>query len=177
MLVQPPLEALLPKVDNRYILAMLVAKRTRQLVDGARPLADSESGNMVTLACEEIGHNRVKFVHGLVTPAVPLRPEIEAARRQQAEEARQKRDEELIEEARVQQEQENAARIARAASAAQETPAFDKLDVQDITEQFLRIVGEQDQAAHERELEIQRIADAITENERNREAEANSDDD
>ena len=35
MLVKPPLERLLPKVENRYTLAILVAKRARQLVDGA----------------------------------------------------------------------------------------------------------------------------------------------
>ncbi len=38
MLVKPPMENLLPKVDNRYTLAILVAKRARQLVDGALPL-------------------------------------------------------------------------------------------------------------------------------------------
>jgi len=81
MLIQPPLEQLLPKVESRYTLAMLVAKRTRQLVDGAQPMVDSDSPNLVTLACEEIAQDKVVCVDGLHTPVVPLRPEIEEARR------------------------------------------------------------------------------------------------
>lgn len=80
MLVKPPLEKLLPKVDNRYTLAILVAKRVRQLVDGAQPLLESDTPNLVTLACEELASNRISLVKGQVNPFVPLRPEIEAAR-------------------------------------------------------------------------------------------------
>ena len=80
MLVKPTLEKLLPKVDNRYTLAILVAKRARQLVDGAQPLLESESPNLVTLACEELSSNRISLVRGQVNPYIPLRPEVEAAR-------------------------------------------------------------------------------------------------
>ncbi|MDD2534670.1 MAG: DNA-directed RNA polymerase subunit omega [Eubacteriales bacterium] len=80
MLVKPPMEELLTKADNRYTLAILVAKRARQLVDGAQPLTDSDSPNLVTVACEELAANTVKLVHGHVNPHIPLRPEIEAAR-------------------------------------------------------------------------------------------------
>lgn len=80
MLVKPPLEKLLPKVENRYTLAILVAKRARQLVDGAMPLMHSDSPNLVTVACEELGSNRISCVRGLLNPFIPLRPEIEAAR-------------------------------------------------------------------------------------------------
>ena len=80
MLVKPPMEELLQKADNRYTLAILVAKRARQLVDGAQPLTDSDSPNLVTLACEELADDTVRLVHGHVTPHIPLRPEIEAAR-------------------------------------------------------------------------------------------------
>lgn len=80
MLVKPPMELLMTKADNRYTLAILVAKRARQLVDGALPLSESDSPNLVTVACEEIAHDTVKMVHGHVYPVIPLRPEIEAAR-------------------------------------------------------------------------------------------------
>ena len=80
MLVKPPLERLLPKVENRYTLAILVAKRARQLVDGATPLMRSDSPNLVTVACEELGSNRVACVRGQVSVYIPLRPEVEAAR-------------------------------------------------------------------------------------------------
>jgi len=87
MLVKPPIEELLPKVESRYTLAMLVAKRTRQLVDGAQPMVDSESTNLVTLACEEIAADQVICVTGIFNPVVPLRPEIEEARRLAREQA------------------------------------------------------------------------------------------
>lgn len=80
MLVKPPMELLMTKADNRYTLAILVAKRARQLVDGAQPLFESDSPNLVTVACEEIASDRVRLVHGHVNPVILLRPEIEAAR-------------------------------------------------------------------------------------------------
>jgi DNA-directed RNA polymerase subunit omega len=81
MLVQPPIEELLPKAESRYSLAMLVAKRTRQLVDGAQPMVPETSPNLVTLACEEIVAGKVVGIRGIHTPVEPLRPEIEEARR------------------------------------------------------------------------------------------------
>lgn len=80
MLVKPTIEKLLPKTENRYTLSILVAKRARQLVDGALPLYQSESPNLVTVACEELGADRIRCVRGQVSPYIPLRPEIEAAR-------------------------------------------------------------------------------------------------
>src|ERR1035437_6872174 len=81
MLVKPSLEQLLPKVESRYTLAMLVAQRTRQLVDGGQPMVETESPNLVTVACEEIAQDKVICVEGIFTPFVPLRPEIEESRR------------------------------------------------------------------------------------------------
>ncbi len=78
MLVKPTLESLLPKVENRYTLAILVAKRARQLVDGAQPMVVTDSPNLVTLACEELAADKVVGVKGHLSPTVPLRPEIEA---------------------------------------------------------------------------------------------------
>lgn len=80
MLVKPELEKVLPKVDNRYTLAVVIAKRVRQLVDGALPLAESESPNLVTIACEELAADKIVCVKGQVKPYIPLKPEIEAAR-------------------------------------------------------------------------------------------------
>ncbi len=78
MLNQPPLEKLLPKAENRYVLAMLAAKRARQLVDGANPLVSSRHPNPATLASEEIIADKIKYRHGKHAPFIPLRPEIEA---------------------------------------------------------------------------------------------------
>ena len=91
MLVKPPLEKLLPKVENRYTLSILIAKRARQLVDGALPLTRELSPSYVTVACEELAANRVSCVKGQVEPHIPLRPEVEAARLAAREEAEQAR--------------------------------------------------------------------------------------
>lgn len=80
MLVYPKMENLLPKAENRYTLAILVAKRARQLVDGARMLVDSDSPNLVTVACEELAKDKFRGVKGIKSVYIPLRPEIEAAR-------------------------------------------------------------------------------------------------
>ena len=54
---------LLERTECRYTLVMEVAKRARQLVDGAEPQLDSymESGNNVTLAVEEIYLDKIAF--------------------------------------------------------------------------------------------------------------------
>lgn len=80
MLNKPPLDELLPKTENRYTLAVLVAKRARQLVDGAQPMINSESPNLVTLASEEVAESAVVGVPGDHQPVIPIRPEIEAQR-------------------------------------------------------------------------------------------------
>lgn len=80
MLVKPKMEDLLPKAENRYVLAILVAKRARQLVDGAKPLVDSDSPNLVTVACEELAVDKFRCLKGIRNVYIPMRPEIEAAR-------------------------------------------------------------------------------------------------
>jgi DNA-directed RNA polymerase subunit omega len=93
MLTKPSIESLLPKVDSRYTLAILVAKRARQIVIGAQVLVPCDSPNTVTQACEELSadrltfvrgdlpmvHNREQFAYGVY---VGLRPDVIAARMQ-----------------------------------------------------------------------------------------------
>ena len=81
MLVKPTLDELLPKTENRYTLAVLVAKRARQLMNGGLPMVESDTPNMVTLSCEEIALGEVVAVPGKVEVEVPLRPEVIEARR------------------------------------------------------------------------------------------------
>lgn len=80
MLIKPTMESLLKKVESRYTLAILAAKRARQLVNGALPLSCSDSPNFVTLACEEIVKGRIVAVKGIHDIYIPLRPEIAAER-------------------------------------------------------------------------------------------------
>lgn len=100
MLVKPPIEKLLPRVANRYVLAMVTAKRARQLVDGAQPMASADNENMVTLAAEELADGQISAVNGLVEPKVPLRPEIELERKLFEQEQAEKRREEMAEDSR-----------------------------------------------------------------------------
>jgi DNA-directed RNA polymerase subunit omega len=79
MLVKPQIEQLLPHVDNRYSLAILIAKRARQLVEGAQPLVDTDSPNNVSIACQELDEYQIQSIRGIKDFYIPIRPEIEAA--------------------------------------------------------------------------------------------------
>ena len=60
-MIKPPLEALLDRVENKYALVIVAAKRARQLKDGALPMVDIDSSNPVTLALEEIAAGKIRF--------------------------------------------------------------------------------------------------------------------
>lgn len=60
-MINPPLSEVMKKVDNRYTLVVEVAKRARQLVDGAEPLVDIESTNPVTTAIYEVLDDKVQY--------------------------------------------------------------------------------------------------------------------
>jgi len=59
--IKPPLEALLDRVENKYELVIVAAKRARQLKEGALPMVDVDSGNPVTVALEEIAAGKIRF--------------------------------------------------------------------------------------------------------------------
>ena len=74
MLVEPPIEKLLPKVENRFDLSILVAKRNRELIDGAEPMVkEGDDESLVSIACREIAEDQVVAVPGDVEATVPLR--------------------------------------------------------------------------------------------------------
>lgn len=74
MLVEPPIEKLLPKVENRFDLSILVAKRNRELIDGAEPMVkEGDDESLVSIACREIAEDQVVSVPGDVDATVPLR--------------------------------------------------------------------------------------------------------
>lgn len=59
-LISPSIDELLQKVDNKYILSLLVAKRARTLIDGDDPLVDKYYTNKVTTSLNEIYEGKVK---------------------------------------------------------------------------------------------------------------------
>jgi len=54
-------EDCLPLVDNRFALVLLGAKRTRQLLSGAKPLIDSSKNKLPVTALREIATGQVRF--------------------------------------------------------------------------------------------------------------------
>ena len=61
-IVTPSLDELMPKVDSRYTLVTLAAKRTRQMLDEDRPVtAERRSTKDVTNAMEEIFEDKSTY--------------------------------------------------------------------------------------------------------------------
>jgi DNA-directed RNA polymerase omega subunit len=98
MLTYTSIESLFPRAENRYVLAMLTARRARQLTAGARPTVDSGTPNHVSLASEEIATGTVVYRYGKWDVVVPEHPLIIAAREAAEREARAKEEEERLEE-------------------------------------------------------------------------------
>ncbi len=60
-MVNPTMDELLKKVDSKYTLVVLAAKRARQLLDGAELKVSMKSTKNVTNALEEIIEDRIKY--------------------------------------------------------------------------------------------------------------------
>ncbi len=61
MMGQPPLEELLKKVNEKYALVVLAAKRARQVMEGDPKLVESKSNKPVTIAMMEVAQGKVSF--------------------------------------------------------------------------------------------------------------------
>ncbi|MCI9246004.1 MAG: DNA-directed RNA polymerase subunit omega [Clostridia bacterium] len=62
MLVKPTVLDLLNKVDNRFELVTMTAKRARQIAAGSVPLTKKEEPSPVSLAADEINEGKVVAV-------------------------------------------------------------------------------------------------------------------
>jgi DNA-directed RNA polymerase subunit omega len=60
-MIYPPMSSLLDKVDSRYTLVIMTAKRARMLTNGARKVTDYPSTKDVTLAIHEIKEGKVTY--------------------------------------------------------------------------------------------------------------------
>lgn len=63
-LISPSIDELMDKVNNKYVLSLIIAKRARMLADGDAPLTSKTHINKVTTAIDEINEGKVK-------PSVP----------------------------------------------------------------------------------------------------------
>lgn len=59
MMVKPAVTDLLKKVDNRYSLVIMTAKRARQIAEGETPMTSADEKSPVTLAVNEINEDKV----------------------------------------------------------------------------------------------------------------------
>lgn len=60
-MIHPSLDVLVEKVDSKYTLVVLAAKRAREIMDGQQPLADSKSNKPVTVALEEVAQGKITY--------------------------------------------------------------------------------------------------------------------
>ena len=59
MMVKPTVKELLTKIDNRFELVVVTAKRARQIANGDEVLTDVEEEAPVTIAANEIAEGKV----------------------------------------------------------------------------------------------------------------------
>ncbi|QJW47964.1 DNA-directed RNA polymerase subunit omega [bacterium BFN5] len=57
----PALEDLLDKADSKYTLAVLAAKRAREIIQDSEKAVASKSSKPVTIALEEIAQGKISF--------------------------------------------------------------------------------------------------------------------
>ena len=60
-MINPSIVDLLKRVEDRYSLVILSAKRARQIIDGAETFVDVESNKQWTIAINEIDEGFVNY--------------------------------------------------------------------------------------------------------------------
>ena len=60
-MIYPPLGELLEKVDSKYTLVVVAAKRARELMQGAEAKVKIKSGKTVTQALYEINEGKIEY--------------------------------------------------------------------------------------------------------------------
>lgn len=61
-MLKPSLDELMRRVDSKYALVVAAAKRGRELMDGSVPLVETAHRKPVTIALDEIAHDRLEIV-------------------------------------------------------------------------------------------------------------------
>jgi len=60
--IYPSISSLMNHADSKYTLAVMTAKRARQLTEGAPKLVNCDSQKAVSIAIHEIDSNKIKFI-------------------------------------------------------------------------------------------------------------------
>jgi len=67
-MIKPSLDQLMEKVDSKYTLVIIGARRGRDLQAGKPKQVDSKSNKPVTIALEELDASKLFFERGKSTP-------------------------------------------------------------------------------------------------------------
>lgn len=60
-MIYPSMDGLLKKVDCKYTLVTIAAKRAREIMNGESAMVECESNKPVTIALEEIAQDRLVY--------------------------------------------------------------------------------------------------------------------
>lgn len=60
-MINPSIMELMEKVDNRYSLVVITSKRARQLIEGNKPLIDTDSNKPLTIAVNEVNSGAITY--------------------------------------------------------------------------------------------------------------------
>ncbi|MFA9399403.1 MAG: DNA-directed RNA polymerase subunit omega [Clostridiaceae bacterium] len=60
-MINPSIVDLLEKVENRYTLVTVTSKRARQLIEGQKPLLDTDIIKPVSIAINEINEDALTY--------------------------------------------------------------------------------------------------------------------
>lgn len=78
MLLYPAIDVLKTKVDSKYTLAILAAKRARDLIDGKPQLTIAENTKPISVATAEIADDLISYSREAAAPAEETREEAAA---------------------------------------------------------------------------------------------------
>ncbi len=60
-MLNPSFEGILKEGDSIYTLVMLASKRARQIIEGSKPLIETDSKKPVSIAIEEILAGKITY--------------------------------------------------------------------------------------------------------------------
>lgn len=85
-MIKPSINEVLNQIDNRYYLVVTVAKRAREIIDGANPYVCNKNKEIkpVTVATQEVADRKINF-RKLTEEEIQLQEELNEA--QQAQDA------------------------------------------------------------------------------------------
>lgn len=64
-MINPSINSLMKKTNNRFMLCVIAGKRARQLADGAIPLTSVKAYSNVTVAVNEINEDKIHYTEAV----------------------------------------------------------------------------------------------------------------